>query len=418
MSGTQRIDLNALVSPAAARVVVQVDPDGQVREASFDLAGLPRVDQLLIGRPVTEVPGLVERLCGICPAAHHLAGVAALETVLGVRELPLAAQRARRLLHLASVLDNHAVRYFQVDRDAALRLRRLAKQAMAAAGSPGHFPSTAVPGGVNGAVGPQLVPVLQEQLDESLDLALRLARQQLAAADGPAAPYPGAEIALVDQAGRPDLFGTRLRAQRGPERVLHDIGPDEWTSTVAEERAGDAAPRPYLVALGAEAGSYRVGPVSQLRIGELTTTRAAELQARWLAGDGSALSARAVVMVHCIEAIQALLADPAVSEGPIGQPLPERPAGITEGTGWVDGPRGLLVHHYRADADGTLVGAQILTPTAQNERWLAGLLRNAATAQDDLAVRAEASIREADPCLPCTSAPPGAMDLTIDVEVG
>ncbi len=69
MSGTQRIDLNALVSPAAARVVVQVDPDGQVREASFDLAGLPRVDQLLIGRPVTEVPGLVERLCGIWPGS-------------------------------------------------------------------------------------------------------------------------------------------------------------------------------------------------------------------------------------------------------------------------------------------------------------------------------------------------------------
>lgn len=87
------------------------------------------------------------------------------------------------------------------------------------------------------------------------------------------------------------------------------------------------------------------------------------------------------------------------------------PAGAV-GVGWVDGPRGLLVHRYVAGGDGLLRAATILTPTAQNEPWLADLLR-AAVARSAAAGALERAVREADPCLPCTAAPLGTMRLTV-----
>ena len=84
-------------------------------------------------------------------------------------------------------------------------------------------------------------------------------------------------------------------------------------------------------------------------------------------------------------------------------------------TGLVDGPRGLLAHTYRTDSQGVISAATILTPTAQNEPWLADLLTQAISRKDaSRQAVLEQSIREADPCLPLSSAPEGQMGLTVD----
>jgi NAD-reducing hydrogenase large subunit len=158
--------------------------------------------------------------------------------------------------------------------------------------------------------------------------------------------------------------------------------------------------------------------VAQLRIGELTTVRARRLQERWLAAGGSARAARAIMMLHSVEAIGALLESSALVAGP----CTTAPAGVPrdEGVGWVDGPRGLLVHRYVTAGDGVARAVTILTPTAQNEPWLAGLLRaavDASPADGPDRMGLEGAIREADPCLPCSSAPPGSMNLQMDVAI-
>ena len=129
---------------------------------------------------------------------------------------------------------------------------------------------------------------------------------------------------------------------------------------------------------------------------------------------GHAGAARAVVTVHATETIGRLLGGDELVGGPVCAPA-GRPVGAGVGVGWVDGPRGLLVHRYATAADGRLTGATLLTPTAQNEVWLAELLRQAAeTTPDALEPGLEAAIREADPCLPCSSAPPGAMGVRVE----
>lgn len=287
-----KIDLNEIVDPFGARVVVRVDAEGHPEDAWFDLVGLPRVDALLVGQPVTHAPTVVERLCGICPAAHHLAGVRALEALAGQGPVPPTADAVRRLLHLGSALETHAVRFVGVDREAAVTVRRAGRAAMAASGSPGHFPATAVPGGVRAAVDPEALAGLRGQVADAV-AAARAVADALASDPGIGDDFAGADVALVDAEGRPDLLGEWVRAVAPDGRVLVEAGaPQEWPRLVAEERPGAVAPRPYLTALGPGAGWYRVGPVAQLRIGVPRTPQAADLRERWLAGgtDGVAVA--------------------------------------------------------------------------------------------------------------------------------
>jgi NAD-reducing hydrogenase large subunit len=410
---TQRWVLDEIVDPFGAKVLVERDAAGQVTSARFDLAGLPRVDALLAGQPVAGVPNLVEKLCGICPAAHHLAGVRALESLAGGPALTRTAQSVRALLHHGSALEAHAPRLISTDKDTALAMRRFGKAAMAAAGSPGHFPTTAVPGGVTAVVSAEARDGLANTAAELLVQLVSVAQRQLAS-PGTLPVYGGADVALVDLDGTPDLLGERLRAvSESGATIVCGASVSAWDGLIAEQYVGAPAPRPYLVALGPQQGRYRVGPVAQLRVGELPTPRAAALQAEWLAGAGDAAGARAIMTVHAVEAIIALLDDPALTAGdPVAAMGEARPDSV--GVGWVDGPRGLLVHRYQTGADGRLVAAQILTPTAQNEPWLADLLLSAA-AGSTAALDLEDAVREADPCLPCSSAPVGGMGLQVDV---
>ncbi|MDR0284032.1 MAG: nickel-dependent hydrogenase large subunit, partial [Propionibacteriaceae bacterium] len=246
---TARIVIDQIVDAAAARVTVTRDAAG-VLAAAFDLGGLPRVDAYLVGRPVTEVPGLVEHLCGICPAAHHLAGIRALESLAKVAAVPPTAEAIRRLLHYAGVIAVHVVGFVAEHRDAALTLRRFAKAAMAAAGSPGHFPATAVPGGVAAPVTPAARDQCAALLAAARAAAVGIARQALAQSPPPDG-FAGADVALVSPAGFLDLFGFSVRAVAADGTVVTTARPGEWDDVVAESEPGSAAPRPYLRALGA-----------------------------------------------------------------------------------------------------------------------------------------------------------------------
>lgn len=402
---TQRISIDAMLSPQGARVVQTVDADGRVAEARFDLAALPRVDAHLVGQPVAEVPRIVERLCGICPVAHHLAGVRALEQLWGI-EVDAGAEGVRRLLHHGSIVDALAVRLFEVERASALGLRRVGKLAMKAAGSPGHFPVTAVVGGVAGGRDAEALAELRAAIPEALQAAGRLvgSSRGLGASTG----FAGPDVALVDEQERLDLMGSRLRAvSASGELVVDGAMAADWPELVGESRPGEIAPRPVLLAGGQ---SYRVGPVAQLRATTLGTPLAETARRRWLGSD-AVVAARAIVLLHALEVI-ARLADDAVLASVEAAPAVELAPRAGFGIGWVESPRGLLVHRYESDAQGVLSSAQILTPTAQNEPWLAQMLTGAATRE-----QMEASIQAADPCLPCVSAPSGTMDVTVVTDI-
>src|SRR3989337_1575843 len=60
----------------------------QVRLHSVEFRGFEKFVQ---GRPYWEAPGMVRRLCGICPVSHHIAASKAMDMIVGATLTPTAA---------------------------------------------------------------------------------------------------------------------------------------------------------------------------------------------------------------------------------------------------------------------------------------------------------------------------------------
>lgn len=413
-----KINLDEIIDPMEGRVVVTHDANGHP-QARFDLQGLPRVDGMLIGKTALEALNMTEHLCGICPVAHHLAGTRALDILTASPIISAPAEMTRRLLHYGSIVEAHSLRFLMQDRDAGIMLKKLSKQMLVAAGSPGHFPVTAAPGGVAAWPNREALQNVAAVLPAALDTLQALCARALETPDDSNLPtdFTGADVALIDLDGNPDVFGTRVRVSQQGE-TLDEFGFEAWNERITEAIPGSPAPRPYLTALGPEAGRYRVGPVAQLSIGTLTTDRAASLQAHWLEHNRHAATARAIVTLHVLERTEELTTGLLkLKEEEMGEPVYPATLHFHAGTatGLVDGPRGILAHTVTLDDSAAITAATILTPTAQNEPWLAMLLTQATAADAPTQAAAlEDSIREADPCLPISSAPEGMMGLKVD----
>ena len=77
--------------------------------------------------------------------------------------------------------------------------------------------------------------------------------------------------------------------------------------------------------------------------------------------------------------------------------------------GFTEAPRGSLFHELEVDEAGTIMKANIITPTSQNianleadMRVLAQSLADAGAPLDDIRLEIEKLVRAYDPCLSCS----------------
>ncbi len=89
-------------------ISVETDAAGQVTGAHFHVASFRGFEKFLQGVAMERLPALTSRVCGICPGAHQLASVKAIESALQVSVPPVAA-RLRELLLMGQYLSSHAV---------------------------------------------------------------------------------------------------------------------------------------------------------------------------------------------------------------------------------------------------------------------------------------------------------------------
>jgi F420-non-reducing hydrogenase large subunit len=89
-----------------------LDDAGNVDEAKFHVMALRGFEKFCEGRPVEEMPRIVNRICGICPWNHHLASTKATDGVFGVNPPPTAVKLRRLAQHLSWIPDKILHFYF------------------------------------------------------------------------------------------------------------------------------------------------------------------------------------------------------------------------------------------------------------------------------------------------------------------
>jgi coenzyme F420 hydrogenase subunit alpha len=90
-------------------LVLKVNDEGIVERGDWlSRTAVRGVEKLAIGKTMEQVPKIASRVCGICPIAHTLAGVEAMEASVKV-EIPRDAQLLRVVLQCANRLHSHAL---------------------------------------------------------------------------------------------------------------------------------------------------------------------------------------------------------------------------------------------------------------------------------------------------------------------
>jgi F420-non-reducing hydrogenase large subunit len=92
------------------RIEIFLDEKGDVANAYFQVPEFRGFDRFCVGRHAEEMPVLTSRICGMCPEAHHLASVKALDAIFGVKPTE-TARKIRELIYMAFFVNDHATTF-------------------------------------------------------------------------------------------------------------------------------------------------------------------------------------------------------------------------------------------------------------------------------------------------------------------
>jgi NAD-reducing hydrogenase large subunit len=93
------------------KITLHLNEAGRVEEARFHVTQFRGFEKFCEGRPFSEMPALMARICGICPVSHLIASAKACDALLAVR-IPPTADKLRRIFGLAQVVQSHALSFF------------------------------------------------------------------------------------------------------------------------------------------------------------------------------------------------------------------------------------------------------------------------------------------------------------------
>ena len=79
-----------------AKITLHLDDHGRVEDARFHVTQFRGFEKFCEGRPFSEMPALMARICGICPVSHLMASAKACDALLAVR-IPPTADKLRRI---------------------------------------------------------------------------------------------------------------------------------------------------------------------------------------------------------------------------------------------------------------------------------------------------------------------------------
>ncbi len=93
------------------KIEIFLDKNGEVENTYFQIPELRGFERFCVGRPVEEMPLLTNRICGVCPEAHHMAAAKAADAVYHV-EIPRTAKMLRELLYSAFYVTDHTTHFY------------------------------------------------------------------------------------------------------------------------------------------------------------------------------------------------------------------------------------------------------------------------------------------------------------------
>ena len=457
------------------RIDLFLNDDGGLENAYLIIPELRGFEKFCEGRPVEEMPRITQRICGVCPIAHHMAAAKAGDAVYHV-DPPPAAKKLRELLYSAFFVADHATHFYvlgapdfvvgpdapksernilgivkKVGKEIGARVMQLLQE---------NHEIAAIIGGryihsVSCIIGGVSKPITEEERDQIVERAERsvetaqfslklfedVVLKNKAYVDmilSDVFTHRTYYMGLVDENNKVNFYDGRVRVVGPDGAELVKYSPDEYLDVVAEHiEPWTYLKFPYLKQVGwkglvdgPDSGIYRATPLSRLNAsdGMATPLAQAEYERFYDTLGGKPVHqtlathwARLIELLYAAERSLELAQDPEITSPDIHTIPTETP---TEGVSIVEAPRGTLTHHYVTDENGILKKVNLIVGTTNNyaaidmsiKKAAQGLVQPGKPVSDGVLNTIEMAFRAYDPCFGCaTHALPGQMPLLVRV---
>jgi F420-non-reducing hydrogenase large subunit len=460
------------------KIEIFLDDQGAVEDCYFQIPELRGFERFVVGRPIEELPRIVTRICGVCPASHHMASAKAVDGCFG-NEVPPLAHKLRDMYYNAHYIHSHIAHFYALaapdfvcgpDADPAVRniLGVVAKVGLEIGGKVIKSRAQAqeiqqliggrtthlvwcLPGGVAKGLNKEglekIRPMVAELYDFtqfSLDLFRKVVLGNAAYVDlimnGPY-NLKVHNMGLVDENNAPNFYDGQVRVVDFEGNEIHKYSPPEYSHFVAEHvEPWTYLKFPYLkkrgwkgFVEGIDTSIYMASPLARLNVAERMATpkaqEAFEEMYNTLGGKPcralmASHWARLVEMVQNAETLQKYCDDPEIT-GENYRVVPKQITG--EGVGIVEAMRGTLTHHYTCDQNGICTSANLIVGTTNNNAPIHMATKKAASAlikpgvepTEAILNMVEMAFRTFDPCFSCaTHSLPGEMPLQVRIHKG
>jgi F420-non-reducing hydrogenase large subunit len=457
------------------RIDLFLNGDGELENAYMVVPELRGFEKFCEGRPVEEMPRITQRICGVCPLAHHTAAAKAGDAVYHV-DPPPTAQKLRELMYATFFVADHATHFyalagpdFVVGPDAPKAERNILGVIEKVGEEVGatvmgllkdNHDAAAIIGGryihsVSCLVGGVSKPITEEERGKLVEIAKRSietakfslqlfedivlknqAYLELVLSD--TFTHQTYYMGLVDENNHVNFYDGKVRVVDPEGNEFVKYGPDEYLDVVAEHvEPWTYLKFPFLKKVGwkgfvdgADSGVYRATPLSRLNAadGMATPLAQAEYERFYATLGGKPVHqtlathwARLIELLYAAERSLELAEDPEITGTHVRNIPTETP---TEGIGIVEAPRGTLTHHYATDERGLLTKVNLIVGTTNNyaaidmsiKKAAQGLIKAGQELSDAVLNQIEMAFRAYDPCLGCaTHALPGPPPIEVRV---
>lgn len=397
---------------------VEVTSAGKARAQFAVFEPIRFFEAFLVGRKYHEIHELASRICGICPIAHQMTALRAVENALKVEVTP-QTRALRRLLALSGWIQSHTLSlYFLTAPDylgfdsaigmaskyvdaikQALRLKKLGNDLSEMVGGRAVHPISSVVGGFTKTPRKEdLAEIRQRSRRTKEDLwnTVDLFRSF---------DYPEidrkSELIAISSDEEYAVNKGRLRSSSGLDSL-----EEEYRIHVQEKELNYSNTKNSLV----KGNDFLVGPIARVNLNYQKLTPDAKKAAEILGlnlpcyDPFANIKARVVELIYALDEsiriMDTLRLD--VSE----QPIQAEIGTPCEGAALTEAPRGLLYHWYKLDSSGVVQKADIVPPTAHNsasiEASLCDLAPKLLKKDQNITLGCEKLVRAYDPCISCS----------------
>ncbi len=472
----QRITIDPITRlEGHGKIEIFLNQDGNVANTYFQIPELRGFERFCVGRPIEEMALITNRICGVCPEAHHMAAAKAADAVYHV-DIPSTAKKLRELLYSAFYVTDHTTHFyalggpdFVMGPDApvaernilgvihkvgleiggkVIQCRKYGHTVVEMIGGRKVHPCTSIPGGLSKGItaeqrdeiekmGRWAIEFAQFTLQVFNDIVLKNTGY-LDLILGDIYTHHTYYIGTVDANNKVNFYDGQVSVVDPEGERIGKYGPNDYTDWITEHvEPWTYLKYPYLKKVGwkgfvdgKDSGVYMATPLSRLNAadGMATPLAQAEYEKFYATLGGKPVHqrlaihwARLIELLYAAERWVELATDPEITSDDFRTIPTQKP---TEGVGIVEAPRGTLTHHYWTDERGIVTKANLIVGTTNNYAPITMSIQKAASSfikagtvvTEGALNRVEMAFRAYDPCFGCaTHSLPGQMPLEVTV---